>query len=271
MKPIAFALSQVCVLVACVASCTNDHATTPSTSSSSSLVDSGLTDSGRLTDTGVSARRTDTFATTKGELALTPINHASLLLEIDGKAIYVDPTADGSVDGLPKADWIFITDIHSDHLSDAGIGRVKKEGTILVGPAAVDAKTKMSVVLKNGESKDFTLFSAEAIPMYNLTRGPSAGQLFHDKGRGDGYVLTFGQTRIYISGDTECTPEMKALSNIDVAFVCMNLPYTMPPKEATDCVNAFKPKVVFPYHHRGSNLDEFKPSSPTEVRVRSWY
>jgi L-ascorbate metabolism protein UlaG (beta-lactamase superfamily) len=111
--------------------------------------------------------------------------------------------------------------------------------------------------------------------MYNLQRGPSPGKFFHDKGRGDGFVFTFGDKRVYVSGDTECIPEMKALKKIDVAFVCMNLPYTMPPSEAAECVKAFAPKVVFPYHHRGSNLDEFtKPLSSTpaiDVRVRDWY
>lgn len=111
--------------------------------------------------------------------------------------------------------------------------------------------------------------------MYNLSRGPTPGKLFHDKGRGNGYVFTFGKTRVYVSGDTECTPEMRALKNIDVAFVCMNLPYTMPPAEAATCVNTFKPKVLFPFHHKGSNLDDLaaavKPENNVEIRRRDWY
>ena len=114
-----------------------------------------------------------------------------------------------------------------------------------------------------------------AVPMYNLKRGPQQGKLFHDKGRGNGYVLTFGDARVYVSGDTECAPEMKALKDIDVAFVCMNLPYTMPPAEAAECISAFKPKNVYPYHYRGSNLDELKsalaPEKDIDVRVRNWY
>ena len=219
----------------------------------------------------VSPRVSDRFPTSRGEIALTPIHHASLLLEIAGKAIYLDPTKDGSVEGLPKADWILVTDIHPDHLDEAGIARISKEGTVLVGPPAVNAQKKVDVVLANGQSKDFGLFSVEAVAAYNLVRGPAAGQLYHTKGRGNGYVLTFGETRIYDSGDTECTSEMRALSHIDVAFVCMNLPYTMTPAEATECVNAFKPKVVFPFHYRGSNLDELRPSPPVEVRRRDWY
>ena len=226
-----------------------------------------------MATTGPASRATDKFPTSKGELTVTPIHHASLVLAIGDKAIFLDPTKDGSIEGLPKADYVFVTDIHPDHLDDAGIARVKKDGTVLVGPAAVDAKTKMNVVLANGETHDFGAFSVQAVPMYNLQRGPEPGKLFHDKGRGNGYVFTFGSTRVYDSGDTECTPEMKALTNIDVAFVCMNLPYTMPPSEAAECVNAFKPKVVFPFHYRGSNLEEFtsKVAPGIEVRKRSWY
>ena len=221
---------------------------------------------------------TDTFPTAVGDLTVTPIHHASLLLRVAGKAIYVDPAAeDASYEGLPKADYVFVTDIHGDHMDPVGLAKVTKDDTIIVAPPAVNEKMKAGVVLKNGDTHDFTTFKVEAVPMYNLTRGPDAraGKVFHDKGRGNGYVFTFGKTRLYVSGDTECTPEMKALKNIDVAFVCMNLPYTMPPAEAAACVNAFKPKVLFPFHHKGSNLDELttavKPESKTEIRKRDWY
>jgi L-ascorbate metabolism protein UlaG (beta-lactamase superfamily) len=111
--------------------------------------------------------------------------------------------------------------------------------------------------------------------MYNKKRGPGGGKMFHDKGRGNGYVVTFGDKKVYLSGDTECIDEMKSLRDIDVAFVCMNLPYTMPPAEAAECIKAFKPRVVFPYHFRGSNLDELRSAladeKGIEVRVRSWY
>jgi L-ascorbate metabolism protein UlaG (beta-lactamase superfamily) len=221
-------------------------------------------------------KRTDSFPTSKGELGVTPIHHATMLLEVAGKAIYVDPVAkDASYVGLPKADIVLVTDIHPDHMDPDGLAMVKKDGTVVVGPPAVGEKMPLTVTLKNGEKKDFGDINVEAVPMYNLTRGPAAGKLFHDKGRGNGYVLAVGGKRVYIAGDTECTPEMRALTNIDVAFVCMNLPYTMPPHEAAECVTAFEPKVVFPYHFKGSNLDEFeKPVKSTgkiEVRIRSWY
>jgi L-ascorbate metabolism protein UlaG (beta-lactamase superfamily) len=152
--------------------------------------------------------------------------------------------------------------------------KVQKPETVLVGPPAVNEKMPMKIVMKNGETHDFGAFEVEAVPMYNLTRGPAAGKLFHDKGRGDGFVFTFGDKRVYDSGDTECTPEMKALKNIDVAFVCMNLPYTMPPSEAAECVKAFKPRVVYPFHFRGQDPSAFASmvkDAPVEVRIRTWY
>ena len=129
-------------------------------------------------------------------------------------------------------------------------------------------------VIRNGETKHVGPFTIEAIPMYNIKRGPSAGKLFHDKGRGSGYVITYGGKRFYFSGDTEGIPEMRALRNIDVAFVCMKLPYTMPPDEAADAVRAFHPKIVYPYHYRGSDLNVFKNAlagTGIDVRILDWY
>lgn len=231
-------------------------------------------------------RATDTFATKKGDLKVTPIFHGSVLLEVAGQAIYVDPFSKGDLTGLPKADFVLITDVHGDHMDAKALDTVSTPKTRIVAPPAVAKSPEVKdrpnlVVLENGQKQSLGLFDVEAVPMYNLERGPAPGKLFHDKGRGDGYVLTFGDKRFYFSGDTECTPEMKALASIDVAFVCMNLPYTMPPKEAAACVNAFKPKVLFPYHYgvpgggAPSNLDELKstldPAAGVEVRIRKWY
>jgi L-ascorbate metabolism protein UlaG (beta-lactamase superfamily) len=217
---------------------------------------------------------TDTIPTSARPLVVTPVHHATLLLGFAGKTIALDPWNDGLKPGLPKADYVFVSDIHQDHLDPKGIEAIAKPDTILVGPPAVDEKRKMNVVLKNGESHDFGAFKVEAVPMYNEKRGPGPGKLFHDKGRGNGYVFTFGDARVYVSGDTECTPEMKALKDIKVAFVCMNLPYTMPPDEAAECVRTFKPKIVYPYHYREQDLAGFKSSveaAGTEVRLRDWY
>jgi L-ascorbate metabolism protein UlaG (beta-lactamase superfamily) len=136
------------------------------------------------------------------------------------------------------------------------------------------AKLEGAIVMANGETRDVDGLSISAVPMYNLTRGPAAGQLFHDKGRGNGYVITLGGKRIYIAGDTEGIPEMRALKGIDVAFVPMNLPYTMTPAEAADAVKAFAPKIVYPYHYRGPDTAVFANAlkgTGIDVRLRDWY
>ena len=217
----------------------------------------------------------DKVETTKGILSITPIRHASLLFGFDNKAIYVDPTGEGKYDGLPKADFIFITHSHPDHFDKKQIDALKQPTTTIVGPADVVGELGSGLTMKNGDEKPFGDFEAEAVPSYNLVRGPKPGQLFHPKGQGDGFVFTFGEKRVYVSGDTECTPEMKALNNIDIAFVCMRLPYTMPPAEAAQCIKAFKPKVIYPYHYQTSNLEELTMAlaqeKSIEVRLREWY
>ena len=233
------------------------------------------TTSGGDTTKAPARAQTDAIATDAGELGITPIKHATMMMTFGGKHFFFDPWKEASFDGLPKADVIFITDIHPDHYDPEALAKVRTASTIVVAPPVVAEKEAGALVMKNGDTRDVAGVKVEAIPMYNLVRGPEAGKLFHDKGRGNGYVLTFGGKRVYVSGDTECIDEMKALPNIDVAFVCMNLPYTMTPAEAAACVNAFKPKVVFPFHYRDSNLAEFTSAiakdSGVEVRLREWY
>ncbi|MEJ7618422.1 MAG: MBL fold metallo-hydrolase [Pyrinomonadaceae bacterium] len=209
-----------------------------------------------------------------GEITITPIMHASTQLEFGGRVIHVDPWSQGDYSQAKQADLILVTDIHPDHLDPAAIAKIRKSGAPIVAPAAAAAKIEQAMVIANGETKTVAGISVEAVPMYNLQRGPSAGQLFHTKGRGNGYIITLGGKRIYFAGDTECTPEMRSLKNIDVAFVPMNLPYTMTPAEAAECVKAFKPKIVYPYHYRDSNLDEFAQAlkgAGVEVRRVNWY
>src|ERR1700682_3859533 len=215
----------------------------------------------------------ENFTTSAGMLQLTPIQHASVMIQAGGKVLYVDP-AQGSYDGLPQAEYILLTDIHGDHLAAPILAKLKKADTVIVAPKAVAAQVAGAKVVSNGEKTMVGPFAVEAVPMYNLTRGPSAGQLFHDKGRGNGYIVTLGGKRVYFAGDTECTSEMKALKNIDVAFIPMNLPYTMPPSEAAECVKAFKPKIVYPYHFQGQKPEEFEAAlkgSGIEVRILNWY
>ena len=213
------------------------------------------------------------FSTSAGTLKITPIQHASLMIQAGGKVLYIDP-AQGSFDGLPQADYILITDIHGDHMAPQIVDKLKRTGTEIVAPQAVSEKVFGSNVIAYGQTKKLGPFTVEAVPAYNLTRGPSAGKLFHDKGRGCGYVVGYGGKRFYFSGDTEAIAEMKALQNIDVAFICMNLPYTMTPEEAADAVRAFHPKVVYPYHYKGSDTMAFKKAldgTGIDVRLIDWY
>lgn len=225
----------------------------------------------------------DSLKTTKGVLVIHPIEHASLVLTVAGTTIYADPV--GKTDyfkGLPSPDLILITDIHGDHFDPAVLASLKTDKTILIVPQVVadklpaDYKSK-TIILKNGSSATKDGISVSAIPMYNLPESPTA---MHTKGRGNGYILTIGGKRIYLSGDTQGIPEMLALKNIDVAFVCMNLPYTMDTPEAADAVLTFKPKVVYPYHYRGKNglsdINAFKEkvnagNKNIDVRLRNWY
>jgi L-ascorbate metabolism protein UlaG (beta-lactamase superfamily) len=176
---------------------------------------------------------------------------------------------------LGTPDIVLVTDIHGDHFSAPTLKSLVKPQTKLVVPKAVEEKLPedlqgKATVIGNGEHKSLEGISIEAVPMYNLT--PERLK-FHTKGRGNGYVLTLGGKRIYISGDTEDIPEMRGLKNIDIAFLCMNLPDTMTVDQAASAVKAFKPKIVYPYHYRGSDLKKFQElvGDSSEVRVRDWY
>ena len=220
------------------------------------------------------AAQTQEFSTSAGMVKITPLNHASTLIEAGGKTIYLDPAKPVKFAGMAKADLILITDIHGDHMDPDSIKEIVKPGTEILAPPAVVQTVTTAKPMANGETKTWQAWTIEAIPAYNLKRGPEPGKLYHDKGRGNGYVLTYGGKRFYFSGDTEGVPEMRALKNIDVAFVCMNLPYTMPPEEAADAVKAFHPKIVIPYHYRGSDLTVFQKAlegTGIEVRLLNWY
>lgn len=217
---------------------------------------------------------------------IIPVEHASLILNWGGAVIYADPVGKAELfAGKPDADVILVTDIHGDHFDPAALKLVTKEKTVIVAPKAVadlikekaPELTAKVAVMDNGETKDQSGFELEAIPMYNI---PESEKAYHTKGRGNGYVIERDGTRIYISGDTSGTPEMKALKDIDIAFVAMNLPYTMGVEEAAEAVLAFKPAKVYPYHYRTpdgfSDVAKFKQlvdakDSGTEVVQLEWY
>jgi L-ascorbate metabolism protein UlaG (beta-lactamase superfamily) len=225
-----------------------------------------------------SNRQADAIQTSRGELRIMPVYHGSVMLEFGGKIIHVDPWSQGDFTGLPQADLIVITHTHQDHLDRAMVDQLKKPDTIIVGPPAVidtlNCAPACGIVEAIGDSEKRTVMGIEfeGVPMYNLVFGSGPGKPYHHKGIGSGYILNFGDTRIYFSGDTECTPEMKALKNISVAFLAMNPPRTETTLEAAECVKAFKPKIVYPYHYRGSKLEEFsdalKNTPGVEVRIR---
>lgn len=225
----------------------------------------------------------DILKTSMGDVTIQPVMHASLVLKVNGKNIYVDPSGPHSLfAGLGTPDIVIITDIHGDHFDIKALDSLKTANTILVVPQVVadklpEADKANVVILKNGDNTTKLGVDIKAIPMYNLPESPTA---MHTKGRGNGYVLTIGGKNIYISGDTQGIPEMRSLKGIDVAFVCMNLPYTMDVKEAADAVLAFKPKIVYPYHYRGqggfSDVNQFKSLVNTgdnkiDVRLKNWY
>jgi L-ascorbate metabolism protein UlaG (beta-lactamase superfamily) len=220
----------------------------------------------------------NSIPTANGPVVFTPFQHATVQVEWNGRIIQVDP-AQGDLSKAKPGDLVLVTDIHGDHLNSEMLAKVRKSGAPVVMPEAVRAQegTKIPApvtVLANGDKKDVAGISIEAVPMYNLTRGPAPGQLFHTKGRGNGYILSLGGKRVYFAGDTECTAEMKALKNIDVAFIPMNLPYTMTPAEAADCVKTFKPAIVYPYHYQGQKPEEFRDAlkgSGIDVRLLEWY
>ena len=207
------------------------------------------------------AAQTDIISTANGDLKITLIGHGTLMFEYGGKIIHVDPwTKVGDYSSLSKADLILITHHHRDHLDIAALEQILKDNTVVVMTQKcaeqIETMNWSPILMANGDKKTVSGFSIEAIPAYNLVHKREDGTPFHPKGEGNGYILTFGDKRIYVAGDTENTPEMKALENIDAAFIPMNLPYTMDSAMAADAVKAFKPRLVYPYHTTSNEEDQ---------------
>ena len=220
----------------------------------------------------------DRVPTKDGDLIIHPVNHATLMLGWKDVIICVDPVGGAArFVGLPRANLILVTDIHGDHLNADTIQAVATDKAPLITSLAASKQLPVTLfarttALTNGQSTTVLGLTVEAIPAYNLTAERTK---FHPGGRGNGYLLTLGGRRVYLSGDTEDTTELRALRNIDVAFLCMNLPYTMEVDQSASAVRAFRPKIVYPYHYRGSDLEKFKKlvgdDIGVEVRLRNWY
>lgn len=228
--------------------------------------------------------QSEPIETEAGDLTIHPILHSSIVMQWGELMIFVDPYGGAEkYAAFDAPDLVLITDIHGDHMNKETLGELDLANAILIAPGAVfdqlgDLSSSRKVTLSNGESAEELEIEIEAIPMYNL---PETDDSRHPKGRGNGYVITIGGKRIYISGDTEDIAEMRALEDIDVAFVCMNLPYTMDVNQAADAVIEFSPAIVYPFHYRGgggkfSNVEEFKTlvndgNAEVEVRLLNWY
>jgi len=212
----------------------------------------------------------DVFETSAGTLKVTFIGHGSLMFSLDGKVIHIDPTmmVYPEYASLPKADLILVTHEHGDYFDAKAIEAIRTPGTKIVANAAAAQSVPGAVVLNNGDAQTVAGVPVEAVAAYNPEKP------FHPKGNGNGYILTFGNTRVYVAGDTEFIPEMRAIKSVDVAFLPMNQPYTMTPEQAADAAKAFRPKVVYPYHYQFGDTDTakfvdlLKDEKGIEVRIR---
>jgi len=217
--------------------------------------------------------QTDILKTSQGDLKITFIGHGSLMFSFNGKVIYVDPFSKlAEFSKLPKADMLLITHEHGDHLDLKAVEAVRTDKTVLVLTKTCAARLKGGIIMENGDTKTVGGLKIEAVPAYNLVHMRSEGVAFHPKGIGNGYVITFGDKRVYVAGDTENIPEMKKLERIDCAFLPMNLPYTMTPEMVADAAKAFNPKILYPYHFGDtdtSNLEQLmKDTQDVEIRIR---
>ena len=215
----------------------------------------------------------DSFQTTGGDLGITFIGHGTLMFSFQGQFIYVDPyTKIADFSKLPTADIILLTHEHADHLDIEAIDLIKKENTLIIQTEECLEKTGMGMVMKNGDKENLEDITIEAVPAYNIEHKRENGQPFHPKGAGNGYILTFAGLRVYVAGDTEDIPEMADIKDIDIAFLPMNLPFTMTPEMVAEAAKMIKPKILYPYHFGDSDTSQItellKDQKDIEVRVR---
>lgn len=215
----------------------------------------------------------DVIPTSAGDLSITFVGHGTLVFGHAGKTVHVDPYGKlADYGALPKADLVLVTHTHGDHLDPAAIAAIRKPETQVVVAPDCEGKLEGALVLHNGEQKTVAGIVVAAVPAYNLVHERPDGTPFHPRGRGNGYLLSFGDTRVYVAGDTENVPEMKALARIAVAFLPMNLPYTMTPEMVADAARAFRPRILYPYHFGETDtarlVDLLKDEKGIELRLR---
>ena len=218
----------------------------------------------------------DAIKTAKGDLNITFIGHGTLMFTFNKMIIHVDPVSQmADYSTLPKADLILITHEHGDHLDPKAVALIKQETTKIIAAKKCTEKLEGCIVMGNGDTKTVAGLKIEAVPAYNIVNKRKSGDPFHPKGVGNGYIITFADKRVYVGGDTENTPEMKALKNIDVAFLPMNLPYTMTPEMVADAAKAFRPAVLYPYHYGQTDTNQLKELLKNEkdidVRIKRIY
>ena len=215
----------------------------------------------------------DVIPTSAGDLKITFIGHGTLMFTFNGKTIHVDPVSrEADYTKMPQANLILVTHQHGDHLDAEVIGILRNENTSIVLSGKCAEAVQGGIVMKNGDVKSIMDLTIEAVPAYNIVHKRDNGQPYHPQGEGNGYVITFGDKRVYVAGDTENTPEMKALKGIDIAFLPMNLPYTMTPEMVADAAKAFKPKILYPYHYGSTDtariVELLQGEEGIEVRIR---
>lgn len=215
---------------------------------------------------------TDLIPTSAGDLAITFIGHGSLMMIFHGKTIHIDPYSSvADYSSLPKADIVFLTHEHSDHLDKDALAKLRTDRTIIVLTEICATQMEGGIVMRNGETQTIDGLKVEAVAAYNILHTRPNGEAFHPQGNGNGYILNFGDTRVYVAGDTENTPEMKALQNIALAFLPMNLPYTMTPEMVAEAVRAFRPRILYPYHFGKtdtSKIVNLLKGEDIEIRIR---
>lgn len=215
----------------------------------------------------------DTIPTTAGDLIITFVGHGSLIFQFQGKIIHVDPVSRlADYSRMPNADLILITHHHGDHPDKKALDLLRSEKTEMVYTELCAGEYPGGTVMHNGEQRTILGLTIQAVPAYNILHKRSNGQPFHVKGEGNGYVISFADKRVYLAGDTENIPEMKELKNIDIAFLPMNLPYTMTPEMVATAVQVIHPAILYPYHYGNTDtsklIDLLKDMKDLEIRIR---